>query len=119
VLNIAGGEKCRTTYRQYLDRMLEIFGMGKPFIPETAFSRGKFHCGFMDTEESERLLHYQRCTLDEYYREVRKRYRLKSGLIILSRPFARWYLLHRSPYYSLSMSEIIRSHGRPIFSYRG
>jgi UDP-glucose 4-epimerase len=119
VLNIAGGPSCRTTYREYVDRMLEIFGMGKRFIPEGAFSRSKFHCGFMDTEESERLLHYQRCTLDEYYWEVRKRYRLKSGLIILSRPFARWYLLHRSPYYSLSMSKIIRSHGRPIFSYRG
>ncbi|MBN2322202.1 MAG: NAD(P)-dependent oxidoreductase [Spirochaetes bacterium] len=119
MLHIAGGPSCRTTYREYVDRMLEIFGMGKRFIPEGAFSRAKFHCGFMDTEESERLLHYQRCTLDGYYREIKKRYRLKSGLISFSRPFARWFLLNRSPYYSLTLRSLIQAHGSPIFSYRG
>lgn len=115
VLNIAGGPRCRTTYREYVDRMLAIFGMGTRFLPEGAFSRDKFHCGFLDTEESERLLHYQRCTLDEYYREVKKRYRLKTGLIALTRPFARWYLINRSPYCSLTLRDLIRSHGRPVF----
>ena len=116
VLSIAGGPRCRTTYREYVDRMLEIFGMGKRFLPDGAFSRSKFHCGFMDTEESERLLRYQRCTLEEYYREVKKRYRLKRTLIALSRPFARWYLINRSPYYRLTLKDLVRAHGRPVFA---
>jgi nucleoside-diphosphate-sugar epimerase len=109
VLNIAGGEKCRTTYREYVDRMLLIFGMGERFIPEGAFSHGRFHCGFMDTAESESLLRYQRHTLDDYYKEIEKKYRFRGLLIALARPFVRWYLINRSPYYKLSFREALRN----------
>ena len=107
-LNIAGGESCRTTYREYVDRMLEIFGMGKRFMPEGMFSHGKFHCGFMDTDESENLLHYQRHTLEDYYKEIAKLYRARGFFIAIARPFARLYLINRSPYNKLSLKEALR-----------
>jgi len=106
VLDIAGGNKCRTTYREYVDRMLDIFGMGERFIPDGAFSHKKFHCGFMDTADSERYLHYQRHTLSGYFKEVKRKYRFRSRLITFLRPFVRWYLINRSPYCRLSLREI-------------
>lgn len=115
VLNIAGGEKCRTTYREYVDRMLLIFGMGERFIPEGAFSHGRFHCGFMDTAESESLLRYQRHTLADYYKEIEKKYRFRGLLIALARPFARWYLINRSPYYRISFRDALQVVNRLLY----
>ncbi|MFX1435320.1 MAG: NAD-dependent epimerase/dehydratase family protein, partial [Promethearchaeota archaeon] len=34
---IAGGEQCRTTYKEYINNMMEIFGLGRNFLPENAF----------------------------------------------------------------------------------
>ncbi|MCE5299979.1 MAG: NAD(P)-dependent oxidoreductase [Spirochaetia bacterium] len=99
VLNIAGGERCRTTYGEYIARMMELFGLGKDFPPAGAFAKDDFHCGFMDTRESQRLLNYQRCTLKDYYVDVRKRIGIKRFLMTMIRPFARAYILEKSPYF--------------------
>jgi UDP-glucose 4-epimerase len=98
-LNIAGGQRCRLTFREYLDRMLELFGLGKGFLPEEAFSRGRFHCGYMVTEESERILKYQRHTLEEYFTDVKREYRTKSFFLRLVRPIARRVLILKSTFY--------------------
>jgi len=99
IMHIAGGERCRITYREYIDRMMEIFGLGKGFPPPEAFSEADFHCGFMTTEESQRLLHYQRHTLDDYFEEVKQRVRFKRCFMRAFRPLIRIWLLRQSPYY--------------------
>ena len=99
IFNIAGGEKCRTTYRDYIDRMMEIFGLGRGFLPDEAFSKENFHCGYMDTSESQKLLKYQRHTLEDYFDEVRRKVRFRRIFLKLLKPFVRIYLLKRSPYY--------------------
>ena len=99
VMHIAGGERCRITYKEYIERMMEIFGLGKGFLPPGAFSEADFHCGFMTTEESQRLLHYQRHTLDDYFEEVKQRVRFKRCFMRAFRPFIRIWLLRQSPYY--------------------
>jgi nucleoside-diphosphate-sugar epimerase len=102
--NIAGGPKCRIVYRDYLHRMLDIFGLNGNLLPPSAFSSDEFHCGFMDTEESQNLLKYQEHTLEDYFEEVKKE--VKSMRIInklfplINRPIAKKRLLNNSPYYS-------------------
>jgi nucleoside-diphosphate-sugar epimerase len=97
--NIGGGEACRTTYRQYLDRMLSFFGLGGlRRIPDSAFAHAGYHCGFMDSERSERSLAFQRKTIEDYYREVEAEAR---RLRFWARPFGwaiRRGILKASPF---------------------
>jgi nucleoside-diphosphate-sugar epimerase len=109
IFHIGGGERCRTTYRALLNRMFDIFGMGSGFLQDKAFSKGGFHCGFMVTEESESCLHYQRHTLEDYYQEVLKNYRIKRIFITLVRPLAQWLLVRKSPYYRVSIREAVHT----------
>jgi nucleoside-diphosphate-sugar epimerase len=86
VLHVGGGPACRTSYRAYLEKMLSFFGLGGlARIPEAAFSRAGYHCGFLDTEAAQELLGYQRLNLDDYYAEVKEEAR---PLRALARPFA-------------------------------
>ncbi|MDP3177371.1 MAG: NAD(P)-dependent oxidoreductase, partial [Spirochaetaceae bacterium] len=70
--DIGGGESCRTTYREYLDSMLKLFGLGGiAFLPEEAFATEGFHCGwYADSDDAERVLRFRRKTLADYYGEV-------------------------------------------------
>jgi nucleoside-diphosphate-sugar epimerase len=97
-LHIAGGERCRISYRDYLSRMLAIFGVGRPVLPERAFRTKGFHCGFMETEKSQSLLHYQRSTLTDYFARVREKTRIKRFFISMVRAIARQVVFARSPY---------------------
>ncbi len=102
VFHLAGGERCRTSFRQYLDTMMRFFGLGplQDVLPPSAFDTHGFHCGFMDTAESEALFRYQKHSLNDYFAEVKKRYRVKRFFIRLVRPIARSIILKRSPHYS-------------------
>ncbi|WP_041400990.1 NAD-dependent epimerase/dehydratase family protein [Salinispira pacifica] len=70
ILNIGGGEWCRTVYREYLMEMLSIFGLNPAEIPDDLFSVEPFHCGWMNTRRSSSYLNYQHHTLLDYYLEV-------------------------------------------------
>ena len=99
IMHIAGGEKCRTTYAEYLDVMLETFGLGRGWLPPEAFSKGDFHCGFMTTDKSQKFLQYQRYTLDDYFDDVYKKTVVSRFFTRLIRVIARKYLLRKSQYY--------------------
>jgi nucleoside-diphosphate-sugar epimerase len=87
-LNLAGGNQCRITYREYINDMMEIFGLGRNFLPEEAFAEKGFHCGFMNTNKSQNLLKYQKHTLGDYYREIKKRIGPKKHFM----PFIKWMI---------------------------
>jgi nucleoside-diphosphate-sugar epimerase len=107
-LHIAGGKRCRITYREYLNEMLDIFGIGSDPLPSEAFSTKGFHCGFMTTDKSQNLLQYQQHTLDDYFNEVRKKVALSRLFTAMFRPVVRRYLLNKSLYYREYLnSEII------------
>lgn len=94
--HIAGGNKCRITYKEYLDDMTEIFGLGRELLPADAFSETGYHCGYMDTSDGEDKLHYQRYSLRDIYKTMKKRFR---GLKLVSwmfRPLVRHILLKKS-----------------------
>lgn len=65
--NLAGGEKCRTTYRDLLQGCFVAAGLCDLDFPPEAFAEHNFHCGyFLDSGELERILHFQRDSFDDY-----------------------------------------------------
>lgn len=96
-LHIAGGPACRTDFRAYLDAMLPLFGLGRRPLPAAGFSRRNFHCGHMETRESQSLLAYQRIDLAGFLRRVQRRMRGLRLLVSLVRPLARWWIVRSSP----------------------
>ncbi len=71
VFNLGGGSTCRTTYREFLDRILDVSGMGRRCFPDEAFAGGNFHCGwYRDSGDLEDLLGFQKESLDELVRQM-------------------------------------------------
>ncbi len=104
VYHLAGGEKNRTTYREFLNKMMRIFGFDKNPFPDQAFAKNNFSCGFMDTTKSQTYLKYQRVVLDEYYTQMGIKYRfirrLVSSFRSLIRPLFTRSLLKQSAFYN-------------------
>ncbi len=96
--NVGGGPRCRTTYREYLDRHLTIFGLGESFFPEEAFAKGNFHCGhYRDSEELDEYVSFMREGLDEWFERVKKdQSPLIPPLCRVLRPVIRFALLRLS-----------------------
>jgi len=97
-LLIGGGKSCRM---RASDLRAGINGlMGMPAFPASAFSRQPFYTDFMDTEEAQRLLRFQRYSFEEYLDDLRP---LVSRLYpIVLRPFGGLImrqLLKRSPHH--------------------
>ena len=96
-LLIGGGPSCQILYREYLGRMLEIMGIG--MLPESAFGNDPYPTDWLDTQESQRLLHYQRYSFDDIIQQLTRIVGYKRHLTRLVRPAARWWILRMSPFY--------------------
>lgn len=96
-LLIGGGPSCQMLYRDYLGRMLEMMGIG--MLPESAFGHKPYCTDWLDTEESQRLLHYQRYSFDDIMRQLTRIVGYKRYLTRMVRHAARWWILRMSPYY--------------------
>jgi nucleoside-diphosphate-sugar epimerase len=99
ILNIAGGEKCRMTYYEFCSDLMRAIGIGP--LPTDAFVRSevrRFFGDWLDTEESQRLLDYQRRGLSEQQEDMRRDFGPLVALIRLLRPVATWYVTRSSPY---------------------
>jgi hypothetical protein len=99
ILNIAGGEQCRLTYYEFCNDLMSAVGIGP--LPTEAFVRTeipRFLGDWLDTEESQRLLQYQKRGLREQMADMRKDLGALLPLIRLLRPVATWYLTRSSPY---------------------
>jgi len=119
--NLAGGKQCRITYREYLNDMMEIFGLGRNFLPEEGFAEKDFHCGFMNTNKSQNLLKYQKHTLEDYYREVKTKighkrhfmpaikWMIRLNLLKRSEPYQRYkFFRKRAGAFTISENKLIR-----------
>jgi len=98
-LLIGGGPACQFTYGEMVGRILDDLGVG--MLPAEAFSLAPFCTDWLDTAESQRLLHYQQHDLDDYIREMHGLFGFKRHLVRAFRPLARAHLLRLSPYYRL------------------
>jgi UDP-glucose 4-epimerase len=97
VLFVGGGPSCQLTYREYLHRIMA--GMGLRALPEKAFSTAEYATDWLDTQESERLLRYQRHEFDDIVTAIAAALGWRRPLVGLAGPFARSALLRLSPYY--------------------
>ena len=68
-------------------------------LPDEAFSDIPFPTDWLDTTESQRLLHYQRRTLDDYADELAQRLGFLRTLARWFKPIVRMVMLYRSPFY--------------------
>lgn len=94
---IGGGRSCQLYYRELMERVLGVTGVGA--LPEEAFSPIPYSTDWLDTTESQRVLDYQRRTLDDYLADLKKRLGYRRPLVRLLRPVVRSWLLRQSPYY--------------------
>ena len=94
---IGGGPRCQIRYRDYLFGMLEAIGVGP--LPEEAFGQPQYCTDWLDTADSQRLLHYQRHSAEEIIQDIAQEVGWKRYLAGLSRPIVRRSILKMSPYW--------------------
>jgi cholest-5-ene-3beta,7alpha-diol 3beta-dehydrogenase len=71
IFNLGGGESCRIIARDFLNRMLPIYGISPGLIPEYAFAVKNFHSGYYsDNDVLESYLGFQRKGLQEYFYDI-------------------------------------------------
>ncbi len=117
ILHIGGGPSCRTSYRCYLERMLSLMGLDGTGLPECAFSTGSFHCGFLDTDESQRLLRFQNHSLDDFYADVKQIYTSRRLFVRILQKTANKILYLTSPYF-IKQLRLLRGAGPTIAALR-
>lgn len=93
---IGGGRRCQLVYREMMRTVLNAIGIGP--LPDEAFATTPFSTDWLDTRESQRVLLFQRHTLDDYARELAALLGFRRWLVRLFRPLVRRWLLSFSPY---------------------
>ncbi len=97
VLFVGGGPSCQLTYREYLATLMRAMGM-EP-LPDEAFSAADYVTDWLDTEESQRLLRYQRRSFDDIAQDIAKRLGWKRAFVPVASPLVRRTMLELSPYW--------------------
>ena len=97
VLFVGGGPSCQLTYGEYLRRLLEA--MGIDMLPAEAFAAKEYATDWIDTEESQRLLRYQRHGFDDIAEAIAASLGWKRHLLPLARSAAHAAMLKLSPYW--------------------
>jgi nucleoside-diphosphate-sugar epimerase len=97
VLLVGGGPSCQVTYRDYLGKLMRAMGM-EP-LPDEAFSGADYVTDWLDTEESQRLLKYQRRSFDDIARDIARCLGWKRALVPVASPLVRRTMLEMSPYW--------------------
>jgi nucleoside-diphosphate-sugar epimerase len=93
ILLIGGGRSCQIRMRDLYDAALNALGVGS--FPDSAYGGEPYYTDWLDTEESQRLLQYQRYGF-ALYRDslMRRMQRLRRVVRPLRRPIRRFMLLH-------------------------
>lgn len=96
VLLIGGGESCRLYQKEFVERVMNAVGVG--MLPQAAFDIRPFYTDWLQTDESQGLLDYQKHNLDDFIREIREKLGLKRHFVKILSPAIRYFLLKKSPY---------------------
>ena len=93
-LMIGGGESCRLTFGDFYGAIFEATGVGR--FPSEAYGSGAYYCDWLDTDESQSLLDYQRISFDEFIERLRTASRFTRPLARTLAPLIRGYMLRYS-----------------------
>ena len=86
---IGGGRSCQVTHKDVLNATLGAMGV---MLSDSDFGDGALYADWADTEESQRLLQFQRHSFEDFRRESHEAFRF---IRPFARPFApaiRWFL---------------------------
>ncbi|WXG43675.1 MAG: NAD(P)-dependent oxidoreductase [Promethearchaeati archaeon SRVP18_Atabeyarchaeia-1] len=108
LLLIGGGPKCQLTYREFLFTLLTAMGIGP--LPEEIFSKKEYVTDWLDTEESQRLLRYQRHSFQDIAAEVSGLLGSTGHIDPSAREYIRQGVIEMSPYYKKPPQKSLR-HG--------
>jgi len=101
ILLIGGGKQCRMLQRDFIGELMEAAGVGR--FPDSAFfvpqqDSDWYYTDYLDSEESQALLHYQVHTFDDYLEELKKGLGFRRHLARALRPLVRSVLTRMSPH---------------------
>ncbi len=107
IYNLGGGSSCRISYKAFLLRSFDIFGLGKLNFPESAFATKNFHCGFYtDGDVLQSIVDFRRDTIDSYFEQVAAKVSaVQRFLTMLIRPIIKKRLLSQSEPYAACKSQ--------------
>jgi UDP-glucose 4-epimerase len=94
ILMIGGGDGCRLTFGEFYGAMFDATGIGR--FPREACGTGAYYCDWLDTTESQDLLHYQRIRFDELIVALRRASRFTRVPTRLLSPLLRRFMLRHS-----------------------
>jgi nucleoside-diphosphate-sugar epimerase len=94
ILNLGGGESCRIYTKDFFNAVFGAMGLSR--VPEQAFGNEAYYSDWLDTEESNQLLQYQRHSFEDFRRECEKTMGPIRPWIALIRPLANWGILRFS-----------------------
>lgn len=95
-LNVAGGADRRAQYRDWLNESLAVMGVAP--LPAEAFGDRRFYTDWLDTDESQTLLGYQRRYYSDYLDDIRGLLGPRLAAIRAAAPLVRRFILANSPY---------------------
>lgn len=102
-LLIGGGSRCQHVFGDIAARIMAALGL--EMLPQEAFATTAFATDWLDTAESQALLHYQTRTLDDYLRDMQQAVGWRRPFVrIFKRPVRR-ALLAQSPHWRRHQAE--------------
>ncbi len=102
ILYLGGGKDCQMTNRHFQTRLFQALGIG--MVCERAFRVPKdasdyWYTDFMDTEEAQRLLKFQRHSFEHYLADLKRAFGWRRIFTCPLSPIIRHWIVKRSPYY--------------------
>ena len=110
IFNLGGGKECVISYRSFLEKMFEAFGLGQVDFPGKAFAEKNFHCGIMeDGDKLEEIIHFRRQNLGDYFEMVEQEVSTsqKKLAIIFKSFIKRWLLSQSEPYRAFRKGNLV------------
>lgn len=99
-LMIGGGKRSQYDALTFYNTMFKALGLGT--MPREAFRQGtpKFYGDWVDSTESQRLLKFQRHTMEDFLAGVRREMGVKVHLLGLISPLVKRGMLRKSPHWA-------------------
>lgn len=91
---IGGGPSCQMLYKDMVQQLLDCVGVG--MFPESAFTTKPYYVDWMDTTESQALLHYQQHNFTDLLNDLNQLMGWRKPFVKLFRPLIRQQLLRLS-----------------------
>ena len=87
-LIIAGGASQRMLYKEMLKKMLGVYGL--PLPPDHKFTLEPYYLDWYDTSRSQRLLHYQQKTFEDFIKDLAEQINKKYSALFI--PLMRYFI---------------------------